>query len=118
MRRLAGMGDVEVWHSRAEVDPLRRRYQAIVDRRERRLADADLARARDRAGMQALDKLICTADGRPRFAADPPLLVPVTALPGAQASAGLESHLNGVVANYRRSLEPDRQFLLSRHQCP
>jgi hypothetical protein len=27
--------------------------------------------------------------------ADPPLLVPVAALPGAQASAGLESHLNG-----------------------
>jgi uncharacterized protein (DUF2252 family) len=116
MRRLAGLGDVDVWQSPAEVDQLRRRYQAILDRRERRLADADLARARDRAGMQALDKLICTAGGRPRFAADPPLLVPVTALPGGQAPAGLESHLNGVVANYRRSLESDRQFLISRYQ--
>jgi uncharacterized protein (DUF2252 family) len=116
MRRLAGLGDVDVWQSPAEVDQLRRRYQAILDRRERRLADADLARARDRAGMQALDKLIRAADGRPRFAADPPLLVPVAALPGAQASAGLESHLNGVVANYRRTLESDRQFLISRYQ--
>jgi uncharacterized protein (DUF2252 family) len=116
MRRLARLGDVDVWQSPAEVDQLRRRYQAILDRRERRLADADLARARDRAGMQALDKLIRTADGRPRFAADPPLLVPVAALPGAQASAGLESHLNGVVANYRRTLESDRQFLISRYQ--
>src|SRR5260370_31406684 len=99
MRRLAGLGDVDVWQSPAEVDQLRRRYQAILDHRERRLADADLARARDRAGMQALDKLIRTADGRPRFAADPPLLEPVAHLPGAHASAGLQSHLHALGAH-------------------
>jgi hypothetical protein len=116
MRRLAGLGDVDVWQSPAEVDRLRLRYQDILGRRERRLADADLARARDRAGLQALDKLIDTAGGTPRFAADRPLLVPVADLAGGPASAGLESHLNGVVANYRRTLESDRQFLISRYQ--
>jgi hypothetical protein len=116
MHRLARLGDLEVWQSPAEVDQLRERYQAILDRSERKLADADLARARDRAGMQALDKLIRTSGGKPRFGADPPLLVPVADLSGAQAPAGLESHLHGIVANYRRTLEPDRQFLISRYQ--
>ena len=116
MRRLAGLGDLEVWQSPAEVDQLRERFQAVLDRQERRLADADLARARDRAGIQALDKLIRTTRGKLRFAADPPLLVPVAALPAAEAPASLESHLHGIVANYRRTLEPDRQFLISRYQ--
>jgi uncharacterized protein (DUF2252 family) len=115
MRRLAGLGDLQVWQSPSEVDELRQRYQAILDRRERRLARADLARARDRAGMQALDKLVAPTRGKPRFAADPPLLVPVAELSGDEAPAGLESHLNGIVANYRRTLEPDRQFLISRY---
>jgi hypothetical protein len=116
MRGLAGLGEIDAWESPAEVDELRDRYQAILDRRERRLAGADLARARDRAGLQALDKLTRMVDGKPRFASDPPLLVPIDDLPGAQASAGLEAHLSGIVANYRRTLEWDRRFLISKYQ--
>jgi uncharacterized protein (DUF2252 family) len=116
MRRLAGIGDLEVWQASSEVDQLRERYQAILDRRERKLAGRDLAHARDRSGIQALSRLIRTSGGRPRFAAEPPLLVPVADLPAEQAPAGLESHLQGIVANYRRTLEPDRQFLISRYQ--
>ena len=116
MRRLAGMGELDAWQSPAEVDELRERYQAILNRRERRLADADLARARDRAGVQALDKLTREVDGQPRFAADPPLLVPVAELSGDQASPGLEKHLNGILGSYRRTLEWDRRFLIGKYQ--
>ena len=116
MRRLAALGEVDAWESPSEVDELRERYQALLDRRERRLADADLARARDRAGQQALDRLTTTVNGEVRLAADPPLQVPVADLPGGQASAGLESHLRGIVANYRRTLEWDRRFLIERYQ--
>jgi Uncharacterized protein conserved in bacteria (DUF2252) len=116
MRRLADLGEIDAWQLPAEVDELRERYQAILNRRERRLAGADLARARDRAGQQALDKLARMVDGEPRFTADPPLLVPVADLPGAQASDGLEAHLNGMIANYRRTLEWDRRFLISKYQ--
>jgi len=115
MRALAGLGEIDAWQLPAEVDELAERYQAILDRRERRLAGADLAMARDRAGQQALDKLVRTVDGQPRFAADPPLLVPVSELPGAQASAAQEDHLNGIVTNYRRTLEWDRRFLISKY---
>jgi uncharacterized protein (DUF2252 family) len=116
MRALAVRGELDAWQLPAEVDDLRERYQAILDRRERRLAAADLARARDRAGVQALDKLTREADGRLRFAADPPLLVPVADLAGTQETAGLESHLNGIIANYRRTLEWDRRFLIGKYR--
>jgi uncharacterized protein (DUF2252 family) len=115
MRALAAQGELDVWELPAEVDDLRERYQAILDRRERRLADADLARARDRAGVQALDKLTRVVDGQPRFAADPPLLVPVADLTGSQETAGLETHLNGIIASYRRTLEWDRRFLIGKY---
>ncbi len=140
MRHLAGMGEVEAWQSPAEVDGLRERYLAILGRRERRLADADLARARDRAGLHSLDMLIRLVPGPPakirkvgkaakvrkgaedgkagelRFVNDPPLLVPVADLPEEESSSGLEAHLNGIMANYRRTLEWDRRFLIGKYQ--
>jgi uncharacterized protein (DUF2252 family) len=116
MRALVGRGELDAWQLPADVDDLRERYQAILDRRERRLAAADLARARDRAGVQALDKLTREAGGRLRFAADPPLLVPVADLAGTQETAGLEIHLNGIIADYRRTLEWDRRFLIGKYR--
>ncbi len=122
MRRLAGMGEVEAWQSPAEVDDLKKRYHTILSWRERRLADADLDRARDRAGLHSLDKLIRPAaagegekKGELGFASDPPLLVPVADLPDAEAS-GLEAHLNGIITNYRRTLEWDRRYLIGKYQ--
>ncbi len=137
MRRLAGMGEVEAWQSPADVDDLQQRYQAILGRREHRLADEDLARARDRAGLHSLDKLVRQVPtqagkagkagkardgagggkaGEVRFVTDPPLLVPLADLPEEEASNGLEAHLNGIVANYRRTLEWDRRFLIGKYQ--
>src|ERR1700733_6173014 len=46
MRALAGLGEIDAWQLLAEVDELAERYQTILDRRERRLAGADLAMAR------------------------------------------------------------------------
>jgi len=127
MRHLAGMGEVEAWQSPAEVDDLKQRFHTILSWRERRLADADLARARDRAGLHSLDKLVRPAagkagkggedgkDGELRLASDPPLLVRVADLPDAEAS-GLDAHLNGIIANYRRTLEWDRRYLIGKYQ--
>jgi uncharacterized protein (DUF2252 family) len=140
MRRLAELGEVEAWQSPAEIDELRERYQAILSDRERRLADADLDRARDRAGLHSLDKLVHLVPGQSvqaakpakarkaregaesekagelRFVTDPPLLVPLADLPEAEGANGLEAHLNGIMANYRRTLEWDRRFLIGKYQ--
>jgi uncharacterized protein (DUF2252 family) len=66
--------------------------------------------------VQALDKLTSEVDGQPRFAADPPLLVRVADLTGTKETAGLEAHLNGILAGYRRTLEWDRRFLIGKYQ--
>jgi uncharacterized protein (DUF2252 family) len=140
MRHLAELGEVEAWQSPAEVDELRERYQAILGQRERRLTDEDLDRAQDRAGLHSLDKLVRLVPGQSvqaakpvkagkaredadsgkagelRFVTDPPLLVPVADLPDAEAANGLEAHLNGIMANYRRTLEWDRRFLIGKYQ--
>jgi uncharacterized protein (DUF2252 family) len=116
MRRLAGLGELDAWQSPAEIDRLRERYLTALGRSENRLADADLAGARDRAGLQALSRLTTSVHGPPRFAARPPVLVPVADLPGEQESAGLESHLNAIVANYCGTLERDRRFLIDRYR--
>jgi uncharacterized protein (DUF2252 family) len=115
MRRLAGLGELDAWQSSAEVEQLRERYQAILGRRERRLAAADLTRARDRAGMEALDKLV-SSTGEPRFESRPPVVVPIADLPRAQAPARLRSHLNAVLDGYHRTLEWDRRFLIDRYR--
>jgi Uncharacterized protein conserved in bacteria (DUF2252) len=41
--------------------------------------------------------------------------VPVADLPDAEAS-GLEAHLNGIITNYRRTLEWDRRYLIGKYQ--
>ena len=138
MRGLARMGEVDAWQSPADVDELGQHYQAILGERERRLADASLTRARDRAGLHSLEKLVCLVPDPAakkvrkaakakagveavktrelRFVTDPPLLVPLADLPDEESSIGLEAHLNGIMANYRRTLEWDRRFLIGKYQ--
>jgi uncharacterized protein (DUF2252 family) len=63
--------------------------------------------------MRAFAKLTRLVDGAPRIAADPPLLVPLAAMPAAQARS-VQTQLTGIITSYQRTLQSDRQFLLSR----
>jgi uncharacterized protein (DUF2252 family) len=113
MRRLAGLGSLDVWYLHTELDELRAQYQAILDKPERRLAGEDLAWRRGEDSMRAFAKLTRLVDGAPRIAADPPLLVPLAAMPAAQARS-VQTQLTGIITSYQRTLQSDRQFLLSR----
>jgi uncharacterized protein (DUF2252 family) len=138
MRRLAGLGSLDVWYSRGEVDELQARFRVVLTRRERTLAGTDLAAAGQEvhnlpaivtAGLQDM-----SAGGRPpgsaqavpadsprgrpagpaqpRIKAAPPLIVPLTDLePGGQDELGAQ--LDRIVTGYRASLEPDRRYLMS-----
>jgi Uncharacterized protein conserved in bacteria (DUF2252) len=116
MRRLAGLGELDAWQSPAEIDRLRKRYLATLGRRGRRLADADLAGARDRAGLEALSRLTSDASGPPRFAVRPPGLVPVADLAEAAAQADLQEYLNEIITSYRRTLDRHRRVLVDRYR--
>jgi len=114
MRGLAGRTELGVWYAPAELDQLSAKYQAILARPERKLADADLARIRDRDGLHALGSLVRSVKGKPRFVDEPPLVVPVGDLPHDEVPDMTRADLAGVMDRYQSTLQSDRQHLIGR----
>lgn len=108
MRRLAGLGNLDVWYSRGELDELQQRFRVILTRRERELAGTDLSAAGvESHGLPATSR---TRAGLPRIVAAPPLVVPLTSLVAHRHG----QHLNRIVNGYRASLEPGRRYVISQ----
>ena len=118
MIRFAGMRTIDVWYAKIDADLL----ESLVAGRlhatkhgQRNLARA-MAKARTRDSLQAFDKLTETVDGRPRIAADPPLLIPAgDLLPDVERSA-LERRFRGLIERYGRTLTSDRRTLLEDYR--
>jgi uncharacterized protein (DUF2252 family) len=117
MRGFAGQTNLAVWYARTDVEQLRADLDAQLTARQRKTFDQGIAKARTRDSMQTVAKLTRVVDGEPRITSDPPLLVPVTELiPGDADRAAFVSDLAGLVAQYRRTLETDRRFLLEQFE--
>jgi hypothetical protein len=113
MRSFAGQTTLAVWYARADIAELREQFGSQLSGREQKRADQDVAKARTRDSLQALNKLTRLVDGRPRIVPDPPLVVPLADLIPAQADqARLQAEITGLIAGYRRTLETDRRYLL------
>ncbi|MFJ4648694.1 DUF2252 domain-containing protein [Streptomyces bobili] len=118
MIRFAATGNLDVWYTKIDADLLESlasgRLHATKQGRKN-LARA-LAKARTRDSLQAFDKLTETVDGRPRIAADPPLLVPAQdLLPDVERSA-LEHQFRALIERYGRTLASDRRTLLEDYR--
>ncbi len=112
-----GRANLEVWYARTDVEQLRADLNAQLTARQRKKFDEGMAKARTRDSMQTVAKLTRMVDGRPRILSDPPLLVPIAELiPGDTDRAAFESDLSALVAQYRRTLETDRRFLLEQFE--
>ncbi|CAL9599443.1 hypothetical protein SUDANB105_05390 [Streptomyces sp. enrichment culture] len=105
MRRLARMGELDVWYERIEADGL---LPLVRSARRRRRVEASLTRARRRTSLQALDKLTEVVDGRRRIIHDPPLLEPA----GVPDTAALRK----IFSDYRSTLAEERRLLLERYR--
>ena len=117
MRQFAAMTNLQVWYAHADVEQRLPQVQSRLKARQRRAVDKDVAKALARDCTRDVVKLTHTVAGRPRIVADPPLLVPIAGLvsePGELAD--LQARLAGLVAQYRRSLEPGRRFLLEQFE--
>jgi len=114
MLGFAGRPELGIWYAPSELDELRRQYRDVLNRPERKLARADLARIRDRDGRMALSELTHVVQGQPRFVSKPPLLVPVADLPGSPGPGTSRPGIDGILARYRATLAPDRRHLVSR----
>jgi uncharacterized protein (DUF2252 family) len=105
MRRLARMGELDVWYERIEADRL---LPLVRSARRRRRVEASLTRARRRTSLQALDKLTEVVDGKRRIIHDPPLLEPA----GVPDTAALRK----IFSDYRSTLAEERRLLLDRYR--
>jgi uncharacterized protein (DUF2252 family) len=116
MRSFAAMRTIDVWYARLDVDEQVARWSEYLSASRRRGLDEQLAEARRKDSLRALDKLTVAVDGRPRIVSDPPLVVPLDELlAGAEEElvrAALRSHLQ----QYAQTLPHDRRRLLDGYR--
>ncbi|MFD0368049.1 DUF2252 domain-containing protein [Streptomyces sp. NPDC127114] len=103
MRRLAALGELDVWYERIAADDLTALVRGAANRS--RLEDR-LARARRRTSLQVLDKLTVKDGAGRRIVDDPPLLERVTDIDRVT--------LGKIFSDYRSSLAEERRLLLDR----
>ncbi|MGW5419381.1 DUF2252 domain-containing protein [Streptomyces sp. NPDC003943] len=104
MRRLAGLGELEVWYERIAADDL----SSLVHGAKRARVESRLARARRRTSLQALGRLTeKDASGR-HIVDDPPLLERVTDVDRIT--------IGKIFSDYRSSLAEERRVLLDRYR--
>ena len=117
MRQLSGEGNLDVWYTQVDMDEFRARFDGLLRERQRKLLDKGLAKARTRDSMQELDKLTRIEDGQPRIVSEPPVIVPLRDLLGELAGAvDIAKELKDLIAQYRRTLQPDRRVLLEQYE--
>jgi uncharacterized protein (DUF2252 family) len=110
----AGMRVLDVWYARADADALRKTLQHRVDKRGRKTLARTLDEARSSNHLKASRKLTEVVDGQSRISSDPPFVVPIQdLLPGAER-AELQEDMEELLADFRRSLQPDRRALLDQ----
>jgi uncharacterized protein (DUF2252 family) len=114
--RFAGMGALDVWYARAEMDDLNRVVENRLGKRGRKRVDKAVARARRNDRLTASGKLTTNVDGQARIVADPPLLVPISDLLPDTARHEVEQAAEGLLSGYRRTLDSDRRTLLDRYR--
>ncbi|MFE3249067.1 DUF2252 domain-containing protein [Streptomyces sp. NPDC059209] len=116
MRLFAGMGNLDVWYTRADMAEL----QPLADRelraKGRKRLSATMAKARTRDSLQAFEKLTRVRDGERRFTPDPPLVVPVDDLLRGVRRDTFVTELHELVERYGRSLSTERRHLLRQYR--
>lgn len=113
MRDFAGRSNLDVWYASLSANEILDDLRSEANATKRATKIFDKARTRD--NLQALNKLTTVVKGERRILADPPLLVPVEDLPGADAGR-TDDLVREVLEAYSQSLQPDRAFLLSQYR--
>ena len=117
MRQLSGEGNLGVWYTQVNMDDFRARFDGLLKERQRKALDKGLVKARTRDSMQELGKLTRIEDGQPRIVSEPPIIVPLRDLLGELAGAiDIAKELKELIAQYRRTLQPDRRVLLEQYE--
>jgi Uncharacterized protein conserved in bacteria (DUF2252) len=117
MRTFAAMSNLDVWYARVDLELVEKMFQPRMAAGDRRVIAKNLAKARTRDSMQAFGKLCGVVDGQTRIIADPPLIMPLSHLqPGERDRLDLEAQLDGLLEEYRRTMNGAHRILFERYQ--
>jgi uncharacterized protein (DUF2252 family) len=116
MREFAGMGGLDVWYSRLEVDELFAQLRSQVKKTQLKRAEKTVAKARTKDSMTAFSKLTRMVDGEPQIVADPPLIERVEDIAGVMGPEAVMAGLHELIRLYRESLQSDRRILLEEYR--
>jgi len=115
MRRLAALGNLEVWYTKIDVATVAERWATAAGEKEVKAFRRNLAKARAKDRMRALSKLTHEVDGQLRLVSEPPLMVPLRELADADPDE-VEGRVREILADYRETLAEDRRVLLDSYR--
>jgi len=117
MRDFAGRPSLDVWYAHIDIEAVRALYANRLNRDRRRKLAANLAKARSRDNLGALRRFAEIVDGEVRIVPDPPIVLPLGHLARDREDADhARTQVEGVLAGYRMTLEPERRALLDRYR--
>jgi uncharacterized protein (DUF2252 family) len=115
MRRLAALGNLEVWYTKIDVATVAERWATAAGEKEVKAFRRNLAKTRAKDRMRALSKLTHEVDGQLRIVSEPPLIVPLRELADVDP-AEVETRVREILADYRETLAEDRRVLLDSYR--
>jgi uncharacterized protein (DUF2252 family) len=110
----AGMGNLDLWYTRVNVDELLGELQREGSAKQLKRAERNLAKTQSKGSLKAFAKLTEIVDGEPRIASDPPVVTPIEEIAGGENLHRLDEFLQSVLRSYRGTLAGDRRRLLER----
>jgi uncharacterized protein (DUF2252 family) len=116
MRRLAGLGNLEVWYTKMDVPTVAERWATAAGEKEVKAFRRNLAKTRAKDRMRALSKLTHEVDGKLRIVSEPPLIVPLDELVDGGEEGEVEARVLEILADYRDTLAEDRRVLLDSYR--
>jgi uncharacterized protein (DUF2252 family) len=117
MAEFAAMNEIDVWYARLDVGEVEDEWLGKVTKADRRRLEKNLAKARNKDSLRALEKLTETRDGELRIASRPPLLVPIDELAEREGlePAAVGALMRRLLGEYRDTLDDQARVLAERY---
>ncbi|HUO48018.1 MAG TPA: DUF2252 domain-containing protein, partial [Acidimicrobiales bacterium] len=116
LRQFSVLPELQVWYARLDEALLLERLRVGgVEKAVPNLA-RNLQKAKSKDSVRAFSKLTTMVDGEPRIVAQPPLVVPMRDMVGADAFPDFFGEIQQIFRSYRRTLQGDRRHLLEQYR--
>jgi uncharacterized protein (DUF2252 family) len=115
MATFAEMGNLTLWYSRVDADEAARLLGDDLDSRGRKRLDKSVAKARTRDHLRSLGRMTEIVDGQRRIIADPPVVVPVSALAPGLGRDEVERTVQAILSDYASTLDPGHRELVGSY---